>query len=131
MATRKRLKPSSPVSTEPENIFLPANIDMRTKVARRFQSVFSSILADQGNMEIMSEGRRQLARRCAALAVIAEQMEAQYIMEEKFNLDDYLNIVRVLNTTFKNIGLDRRQIDLSQERYSDIHEYIEKEYVKP
>ena len=50
--------------------------DARLKVSRRFRDVLASIAADLGGVERLSEGQKQIARRCAMLSVECEIMES-------------------------------------------------------
>jgi hypothetical protein len=43
-------------------------IDGRSAAARRFRDVFGEIVSELGGADRLSEGQRQLARRCAMLA---------------------------------------------------------------
>ena len=52
------------------------DVDGRSGIARRFRDIASAILVDQGGEAQCSESRKQLVRRFAAAAVLAEQMEA-------------------------------------------------------
>ena len=51
-------------------------IDGRSATARRFRDVLNEIVSDLGGSDRLSEGQRQLARRCAMLAVECEKLEA-------------------------------------------------------
>jgi hypothetical protein len=46
-------------------------------IARRYKDICAAILTDQGGDDMCSESKRQLVRRFAAAAVLAEMMEAQ------------------------------------------------------
>ena len=50
--------------------------DTRLKISRRFRDVLASIVTDLGGVERLSEGQRQMARRCAMLSVECEKMES-------------------------------------------------------
>ena len=51
-------------------------IDGRSAMARRYQDIVASLTADAGGDAQLSETRRQLVRRFAALSVLAEGLEA-------------------------------------------------------
>ena len=65
-----------PVPGYPMARFLP-DVDGRSAAARRFRDIIEAIVADQGGADRMSEARRQLVRRFAAAAVLAEQLESK------------------------------------------------------
>ncbi len=50
-------------------------VDGRSLTARRYRDLYQAFMADLGGTETVSEAQAQLARRCAAMACIAEQME--------------------------------------------------------
>lgn len=55
------------------------NVDGRSKEARRFRDVLAEIISDLGGAEHISEGQRQVARRCALMAVECEKLEAKSV----------------------------------------------------
>jgi hypothetical protein len=52
-------------------------VDGRSLVARRYRDITSALASDQGGADRLSEARRQLIRRFAVAAVLAEQIEAR------------------------------------------------------
>jgi hypothetical protein len=50
--------------------------DKRGPAARRFRDIFAAIIGDLGGGDLLTEGQKQLARRCSLLAVECEQIEA-------------------------------------------------------
>ena len=90
-------------------------IDGRTTVARRFRDILDSILSDLGGRDQISEGEYQLARRAAALSVLAEVAEAWLAAQrfEKVVIEDFCRLVSSLNRTLSNLGLGRRQRDVT------------------
>jgi hypothetical protein len=60
----------------------------RLKVSRRFRDVLASIATDLG-VDRLSEGQKQIARRCAMLSVECEIMESAAVAGEPFDLDAY------------------------------------------
>ena len=63
--------------------------DARLKVSRRFRDVLASIATDHGGVDRLSEGQKQIARRCAMLSVECEIMESAAVPGEPFDLDAY------------------------------------------
>jgi hypothetical protein len=55
-------------------------IDGRSAMSRRFRDVLGAIVGDLGGSDRLSEGQRQLARRCALLAVECEKLEARSVV---------------------------------------------------
>jgi hypothetical protein len=49
--------------------------------------VFNEITNDLGGPELLSEGQRQLIRRCATLSVECEKLEGLAVMGDEIDLD--------------------------------------------
>lgn len=90
-------------------------LDRRTAVAKRFEAVLSEILSDLGGADRVSEGEFQLARRAAGLSVQCEIAETWLACQrfDKISIEDYCRLISSLNRTLSNIGLGRRQRDIS------------------
>ncbi len=101
-----------------------------SKWGRRFRDVLSEILSDLGH-EGLSEGQRQLARRCAMLSVSCEQLEGEAAAGRGFDIDAYGVMTDRLGRAFSRLGLKRqardvtatlgdlRRLDLQQQRKDD------------
>jgi hypothetical protein len=76
--------------------------------ARRFADVLAEILSDL-RREGLSEGQRQLARRCATIAIACERMEGEAAAGTEINLDVYGTLTDRLGRAFQRLGLERRQ----------------------
>jgi hypothetical protein len=74
-------------ATNGKQLFLEG--DARFKVSRRFRDVLASIATDLGGADRLSEGQKQIARRCAMLSVECEIMESAAVAGEPFDLDVY------------------------------------------
>jgi hypothetical protein len=57
--------------------------DKRGPTARRFRDIFAAIINDLGGDDLLTEGQKQLARRCSLLAVECEQIEARAVGGEE------------------------------------------------
>jgi hypothetical protein len=88
------------------------DVDGRTALARRFRDIASAILADQAGADECSEARKQLIRRFAAAAVLAEQMEAQLAKGESIAVAEHALLCSSLVRLSNRIGIDRRARDL-------------------
>jgi hypothetical protein len=82
-------------------------IDGRSREARRFRDVLGEIVSDLGGADRLSEGQRQLARRCAMLAVECEKIEAAGVAGEAIDLDCYGQLTDRLGRAFQRLGLKR------------------------
>jgi hypothetical protein len=63
--------------------------DGRSTIARRYRDIAGAILTDQGGIDTCSESRKQLIRRFAAAAVLAEQMEARLARGEQIDIAEH------------------------------------------
>ena len=83
-------------------------VDGRSLIAKRYRQITQVILADQQG-DGVSETRLQLIRRFAGAAVLAEQLEAQAVMNglEEIDLTAYTSLISCLVRVASRIGIDR------------------------
>jgi hypothetical protein len=84
------------------------NVDGRSLIARRYRDVVNAILVDQGGEDQCSESRKQLVRRFAAAAVLAEQLEAKLARGEEIDIAEHVMLSSTLVRLAQRIGIDRR-----------------------
>jgi hypothetical protein len=89
------------------------NVDGRSLIARRYRDVVGAILADQGGEDRCSESRRQLIRRFAAAAVLAEQLEARLANGEQIDIAEHATLSSTLVRLASRIGIDRVPRDVT------------------
>jgi hypothetical protein len=100
--------------------------DARLKVSRRFRDVLASIATDLGGVDRLSEGQKQIARRCAMLAVQCEILESAAVAGQPFDLDAYGQLTDRLGRAFQRLGLKRVMHDGRRTwRLSDRHGHRE------
>jgi hypothetical protein len=87
--------------------------DRRTKPARRFRDVLAAIVSDLGGADRLSEGQKQLARRCSLLAVECELIEADAVQGKDIDLEAYGVMTDRLGRAFQRLGLKRVPRDLT------------------
>ena len=87
--------------------------DARLKVSRRFRDVLASIATDLGGVDRLSEGQKQIARRCAMLSVECEIMESAAVAGQPFDLDVYGQLTDRLGRAFQRLGLKRVMHDVT------------------
>jgi len=88
-------------------------VDGRSLVARRYRDIVSAILADQGGSDRCSESRKQLIRRFAAAAVLAEQLEAKLANGATIDLGEHALLCSTLVRVAHRIGLGRVAHDVT------------------
>jgi hypothetical protein len=87
--------------------------DGRGPWARRWSDVLAEIISDIGGHEGLSEGQRQLARRCATIAIACERMEGEAAKGNEIDLDAYGTLTDRLGRAFGRLGLKRQARDVS------------------
>ena len=85
----------------------------RLKISRQFRDVLASIVTDLGGVERLSEGPRQMARRCAMLSVECEMMESAAVAGLPFDLEVYGQLTDRLGRAFQRLGLRRVAHDVT------------------
>jgi hypothetical protein len=90
------------------------------KWARRFADVLAEIISDLGGVGSgLSEGQRQLARRCATIAIACERMEGEAAAGTEIDLDVYGTLTDRLGRAFQRLGLKRQPRDVGP-TFSDL-----------
>lgn len=105
------------IATRPSNIrsrvgngsalFVDETIDGRSKEARRFRDVLAEIISDLGGADHLSEGQRQIARRCAMMSVECERMEGEAVAGKAIDLEAFGKLADRIGRAFQRLGLKR------------------------
>jgi hypothetical protein len=103
------------------SLFSDELIDGRSAMSRRFRDILSAIVSDLGGSDRLSEGQRQLARRCALLAVESEKLEAKSVAGEEIDIDRFGMMTDRLGRALQRLGLKR----VAKEIVPDLRRYIE------
>jgi hypothetical protein len=83
------------------------------KWSRRFADVLGEIISDLGGAGAgLSEGQRQIARRCATISIACERMEGEAAAGNAIDLDAYGTLTDRLGRAFQRLGLERRAKDI-------------------
>lgn len=99
--------------------------DQRGPWARRWRDVLAEIISDIGGHNAgLSEGQRQLARRCATIAIACERMEGEAAAGKEIDLDAYGTLTDRLGRCFQRLGLKRQARDAA----STLNEYLTTRY---
>jgi hypothetical protein len=83
-----------------------------TAWSRRFRDVLAEIVSDLGGADRLSEGQRQLARRCATISIQCERMEGIAAKGDDIDLEQYGTLTDRLGRCFARLGLRRQARDL-------------------
>ena len=110
-------------------LFNPVEVDGRSSSARRFHDVLLQITEDLGGDDYLSEGKRQLARRAAMLAMTAEGMEADAVAGKPFDVDLFGQLTDRLGRCLQRLGLERVARDATPKLadYLDARAELEKD----
>ncbi|WP_174513834.1 hypothetical protein [Methylocella tundrae] len=73
----------------------------------------AEIISDLGGAEGLSEGQRQLARRCALMSVECEKLEAKSVAGEPIDLDVFGQLSDRIGRAFQRLGLRRAKRDVT------------------
>jgi hypothetical protein len=84
-----------------------------TAWARRFRDILSEIVSDIAPAGGLSEGQRQLARRCATISIECEKMEGEAAAGRPINVDLYGEMTDRLGRAFHRLGLKRQSKDVT------------------
>jgi hypothetical protein len=98
-----------------------------TKWSRRFSDILAEIIADLSGPEGLSEGQRQLARRCATIAIECERLEGEAAAGEKIDLDLYGALTDRLGRAFHRLGLKRQARDVTPNVHAYLRQIAEEE----
>src|SRR5262249_52557041 len=83
-----------------------------TAWARRFRDILAEIISDLGGPDLLSEGQRQLARRCATISIACEKIEGDAAAGAAIDLETYGKLTDRLGRTFQRLGLKREPRDI-------------------
>jgi hypothetical protein len=100
-------------------LFAVAGLDGRTQTARRFRDLIESMTNDLGGADLLSEAQRQLIRRAATLAVMAEATEADVVRDMACDLNNYGMIADRLRRILETLGVERRARDVGPRTIRD------------
>jgi hypothetical protein len=89
------------------------DVDGRSIIARRYRDIAKAIFVDQSGADQCSEARKQLIRRFAAAAVLAEQLESRLANGEQIDIQEHATLSSTLVRLAQRIGIDRVALDVT------------------
>jgi hypothetical protein len=81
--------------------------DERSAWSRRWRDVLGEVLSDLGD-DGLSEGERQLARRCATIAIACEKMEGEAAQGREIDLETFGQLTDRLGRCLARLGIKKR-----------------------
>lgn len=106
-----------------KELFLVAGIDGRSREARRYRDILAALVAHLGGDDHVTEVRRHLAKRAAALTVWCEIEEAKLALGEEIDIGAFTTAVNSLRRLLQDIGFDRVAKDVTS-----LSDYLAKNY---
>ncbi len=98
--------------TNGRELFL-ADVDGRSREARRYRDIYIALVAHLGGKEHASETKRHLAKRASALIVWCEVEEARLATGETLDVQTYTTAVNALRRLLCDLGLERVARDVT------------------
>jgi hypothetical protein len=80
---------------------------------RRFRDIYQLLIEDLGGSDRVSEGQRQLARRCATLCIACERMEGDAAAGLDIELERYGAMCDRLGRALQRLGLQKYCKDIT------------------
>jgi hypothetical protein len=110
---RPKLKRLSSRVTNGKQVFAIGG-DGRSAWTRRWRDIFDQHIADLAGPEGLSEAQVSLCRRCSAMAVELEQLEAKFSERAvDCDLDLYARVAGHLSRLYSLLGIERRSRPIS------------------
>jgi hypothetical protein len=78
-----------------------------TAQAGRFRDILFAMVDDLGGHDAISTGQYQLARRCAQISVMCEDMERKAAEGEPFDVTGYNQLTGQLSRALRTLGIKR------------------------
>jgi hypothetical protein len=102
-------------------------VDGRRWIAKRYREIAAAIFQDQGGVDRCSESRKQLIRRFAAAAVLAEELEVQLARGEEVDVAKHALLCSTLVRIAQRTGLHRLPRDI----VPSLTEYLDAKSAEP
>src|SRR5262249_11091652 len=101
-----------------------SNVDGRLRVMRRVKAISRAVVNDRGGIALCSEVQKQMIARFSAVAVLAENIEAELVLGGVVDIERHAVLVSSLRRLASRIGIDRvpKEVaglsDYLQQKYS-------------
>jgi hypothetical protein len=105
----------------------PRAVDGRSAEARRWNDLHSALAMELGGEYALSTANRQLLRRAATLALLAEDLEAQLVAGEPIDPVDYSRVAGALDRILRRLGI-KRPAPLAPPSSETLEQYVARTY---
>lgn len=109
----------APCRSRIEKLRTIADLDGRTKAARRAHALIAELERDLGGRENLTTAQRELVQRAALIGAIVEDAEARWLAGGAANLGVYGMLVCRQRRCLEALGLERRARDVTPRRPLD------------
>jgi hypothetical protein len=90
-----------------------ADLDRRTRACQHALALRDGFLVDLGGEDYASVAQRELAQRASILGAMLEDVEARWLRGGAVELSEYGTLVNAQRRVLADIGLERRQKDVT------------------
>jgi predicted ABC-type transport system involved in lysophospholipase L1 biosynthesis ATPase subunit len=97
------------------------DLDGRTRAYKQTVELRAGFLSDLGGEDYATVAQRELAQRGAVLGAMLEDQEAKWLAGVPVELDKYCTLVNAQRRVLADMGLERRQRDVTP----DLSDYLE------
>lgn len=97
-------------------------VDLRTRKGRLMYVAYANYVSDKGGEDNMTFAEKELARRCATLAMVAAGIEDTLTETQELNEDalaQYVVVSRTLSSLLRIYGTKREARDITPNSLSD------------
>lgn len=111
-----------PVHTQAVQSGMLNEVDLRTRKGRLIYVAYGNYTSDKGGEENMSFAEKELARRCATLAMVAAGIEDTLAETQDLDNDalaQYVVVSRTLTSLLRLYGTKRIARDITQDSLKD------------
>jgi hypothetical protein len=97
------------------------------KWSRRFRDILDQIIADLSGPHGLSESQRQLARRCATLAIQCERLEGSAAAGNEIDISEYSLLTSTLVRVVSRLGIKRVPRDVTTPSVAEYVDHINRQ----
>lgn len=110
--------------TNGARLFIDADVDQRSPVARRFRDLVQLHTADAGGPGMLSEAKAQLIRRISSIEVQLEMLEGRMVAgDATVDVEQFARISSHLRRLLESFGLERLKKDVSPTLHEIFEQY--------
>jgi hypothetical protein len=100
-----------------------SNVDGRLRVMRRVKAISRAVANDRGGLACCSEVQKQMIARFSAVAVLAENIEAELVLGGIVDIERHAVLVSSLCRLANRIGIDR-----APKEVASLGDYLSEKY---